>query len=67
MVIYIKKILTDKFGTKTKMPRIIYGGSVNEKNVLGFLKDGGVEGVLPGAASLNPTKFLEIIKIVENL
>ena len=67
MVIFIKKILSDKFGVKTKMPRIIYGGSVNEKSVLGFLKDGGAEGVLSGAASLNPEKFLEIINIAENL
>ncbi len=67
MVIFIKKILSDKFGVKTKMPRIIYGGSVNEKSVLGFLKDGGAEGVLTGAASLNPEKFSEIIKIAESL
>jgi triosephosphate isomerase len=66
MVIFIKKILTDKFGVNKELPRIIYGGSVSEKNVLGFLKDGGVEGVLPGAASLDAKKFLEIIKIAEN-
>jgi triosephosphate isomerase len=67
MAIFIKKILIDKIGVKIKMPKIIYGGSVNEKSVLGFLKDGGVEGVLPGAASLDPKKFLEIIRIAESL
>jgi triosephosphate isomerase len=67
MNIFIKKILTDKFGVKTKMPRIIYGGSVNEKNVGEFLQGGGMDGCLPGAASLNPEKFLEIIKIAESL
>ena len=65
MAIFIRKILTDKIGGKTKMPRIIYGGSVNEKNILEFMSDGGVEGVLVGGASLDAKKFLEIIKITE--
>jgi triosephosphate isomerase len=65
MSIFIKKVLADKFGMKTKMPRIIYGGSVNPQNVFEFMESGGVDGVLPGAASLNPKKFLEIINIVE--
>ncbi len=67
MVIFIRKILTDKFGVNTKLPRIIYGGSVNEKNALEFLTNGGVEGVLVGGASLNPEKFLEIISIAEKI
>jgi triosephosphate isomerase len=67
MNIFIKKILTDKFGVKTKMPRIIYGGSVNEKNILEFMKNGGIDGVLVGGASLKVDKFLEIIKITESI
>ena len=67
MVIFIKKILTDKFGVKTEMPRIIYGGSANDKNVLEYLRDGGVIGVLSGAASLDAKKFLEIINITEKI
>ena len=65
MAIFIRKILTDKIGGKTKMPKIIYGGSVNEKNILEFMSDGGVGGVLVGGASLDAKKFLEIIKITE--
>ena len=67
MSVFIKKVLTDKFGSKTKLPRIIYGGSVNEKNCGDFLTNGGVDGALPGAASLNADKFLEIINVAENL
>lgn len=67
MNIFIRKILTDKFGVKTKMPKILYGGSVNEKNILGFLISGGIDGVLVGGASLNPEKFLEIIKVTESV
>jgi triosephosphate isomerase (TIM) len=67
MAVFIKKILTDKFGSKTKLPSIIYGGSVNDKNCRDFLTEGGIDGVMPGAASLNADKFLEIINIAEKI
>src|SRR3989338_2200057 len=67
MALFIKKILVDKFGIKINMPRIIYGGDVNEKNIYEFLKDGGVEGVLVGRVSLDAKKFSELIKICEVL
>jgi len=61
MSIFIKKIITDKFGAKITMPKIIYGGSVDDKNYSDFLLRGGVDGVLVGGASLNLKKILEII------
>ncbi len=67
MVIFIRKILSDKFGPEASSVRIIYGGSVNEKDAGDFLKDGAVEGLLVGRASLDPVKFTEIIKICEAL
>ena len=66
-MILIKKILTDKFGAKIKLPRIIYGGSVDEKNIEEFLKEGGVDGALVGGASLHADKFLKIISIAERI
>jgi len=66
MSIFIKKIISDKFGIKTAMPRIIYGGSVDDKNCGEFFKNGGVVGALVGGASLNADKFLRIINIAEN-
>ncbi|MFZ1020110.1 MAG: triose-phosphate isomerase [Minisyncoccia bacterium] len=67
MAIFIRKILSDKFGHDAGRVRIIYGGSVNEKDAEGFLRDGGVDGLLPGKASLDAKKFVEIIKICEAL
>ena len=67
MAIFIRKILSDKFGAEGSRIRIIYGGSANEKDAEDFLKNGGVDGLLPGRASLNPKKFSEIIKIAENI
>jgi triosephosphate isomerase len=45
---------------------VIYGGSANEKDAQDFLQNGGVDGLLPGKASLNAKKFVEIAKIAEN-
>ncbi|MCX6752669.1 MAG: triose-phosphate isomerase [Candidatus Nomurabacteria bacterium] len=67
MAIFIKKILSDKFSAEAGKIRIIYGGSVNEKDAGDFLKNGGVDGLLPGRASLDAKKFTEIVKICEAL
>ena len=67
MAIFIRKILSDKFGPDAGRMRIIYGGSVNEKDAPEFLKNGGVDGLLAGRASLDVKKFSEIVKICEAL
>jgi len=67
MVIFIRKILFDKFGAEAGKVRIIYGGSVNEKDALEFLKNGEVDGLLVGRASLDAKKFLKITKTCEAL
>jgi triosephosphate isomerase (TIM) len=66
MNIFIRKILSDKFGVReVENTKIIYGGSVDEKNTEGFIKDGNADGFLVGRASLDPKKFSNIIKICE--
>jgi triosephosphate isomerase len=67
MAIFIRKILSDKFGPEAGQMRIIYGGSVNEKDAEEFLKNGGVDGLLAGRASLDAKKFVEIVKTCEVL
>lgn len=66
MVIFIRKVLHDKFGGEAQRVRVIYGGSANEKDAEDFLVHGGVDGLLPGRASLDPKKFSEIVRITEN-
>jgi triosephosphate isomerase (TIM) len=67
MAIFIRKILFDKFGSDAVGIRIIYGGSANEKDAKDFLQNGGVDGLLPGRASLDAKKFTDIAKIAENI
>lgn len=65
---YIKKILVPIFGNNLvkKIP-ILYGGSVDSKNVVKFLKDGGVQGLLVGRSSLNSKEFNFILKSAEKI
>ncbi len=67
MIIFIRKVLSDKFGKGTSNIRIIYGGSVNTKNAKDFHQNGRIDGLLPGNASLDIKKFTEIIKTCETL
>lgn len=67
MAIFIRKVLSDKFGKDATSTRIIYGGSVNDKDAGDFILNGGVDGLLPGRSSLDYKKFSEIIKICEAL
>jgi triosephosphate isomerase len=68
MAMFIKKTLSDisSLDIASGM-RIIYGGSANERDAEDFLTNGGVDGLLPGKASLDPNKFTEIVRIAENL
>lgn len=68
MAIFIRKALADiSSATNAVNIRVIYGGSVTDKDAKEFLAHGGVDGVLPGRASLDPEKFVRIIKICEAL
>ncbi len=55
----IKKIIFKK--TKNKLP-ILYGGSVNNKNISSLKNIIGIQGFLVGSASQNSNKFIDIIK-----
>ncbi len=58
----IKKNLVGLYGKiNAQKIRIIYGGSTNPDNALGFIKEAGMDGLLPGGASLDPKKFIAIL------
>lgn len=61
--VYIKRTMVKLYGSRVAAgARIIYGGSVGEKNIAGFLGDGKMEGALVGGASLRPDEFISIVK-----
>ncbi len=47
---------------KGKLPKILYGGSVNPKNINDLKKINNLDGFLIGGASQNPKKFIDIVK-----
>ena len=54
------KSLKNKF--KGKLPKILYGGSVNPKNINDLKHIKNLDGFLIGGASQNAKKFIDIVK-----
>ena len=58
---FIKENFKKKFRT-IKFPIVLYGGSVNEKNIRNFSTILDIDGFLIGGASQSSKKFIDIIK-----
>jgi len=57
---FIKSLIKTKL--KYKSPKILYGGSVNQKNISDLKKIAIIDGFLIGGASQNAKKFIDIVK-----
>ena len=65
--VLIRKVLVEIFGKKyAELVKIIYGGSVNSKNLKEVCLDPGMDGVLIGRESLLPHELIKIAKIINN-
>ncbi|MEA3463754.1 MAG: triose-phosphate isomerase [Patescibacteria group bacterium] len=62
----IKLTLNDIFGVKivNNNFRIIYGGSINSKNVKDFANIENLDGLLVGGASLDADEFYKVAKVI---
>ncbi len=62
----IKLTLNDMFGMKIVKNnfKIIYGGSINSKNVKGFVGLENLDGMLVGGASLDVDEFYKVVKAI---
>jgi len=59
--IFIKKVLKNIFKIKSS-PAVLYGGSVDGKNIIQFKKLKEIDGFLVGGASKSDKNFIDIIK-----
>ena len=59
-IAFIKKLLKKRF--KSKNSKVLYGGSVNPKNINELMQINQIDGFLIGGASQNSNKFIDIIK-----
>ena len=63
----IRQIINKNYGEISEKIRILYGGSVKPSNAKEILSQENIDGVLVGGASLDPERFIEIIKAGESL
>ena len=66
-ILFIRKVLHERFGKVAFSMPILYGGSVDHLNAGELVKEGGADGLLVGRESLRPERFLKIISSVETL
>ena len=59
-LIKLVSFIKSKFGKKS--PKILYGGSVNNDNIVQLKNIANIDGFLIGGASQDPKKFIDIIK-----
>lgn len=65
-MLFVRKVLDGVGGNKiAHSTPVLYGGSVDKKNAVAFLVEGKADGLLVGRASLEPTRFAEIIKLAD--
>ncbi len=66
--IMIRRVLADLYGNKaSEGVRVLYGGSVDEKNSKSFLAHAQVDGLLVGRASLNANAFSTILSLANEV
>jgi triosephosphate isomerase len=63
IVEHIRETLTMLFGQEiAELARIIYGGSVNPRNIAEVVADARIDGVLAGTASVNAENFANLVR-----
>lgn len=68
VIAYIRSQLSHLYGDQVaNAVRVLYGGSVDDHTVRGYLEAEGCNGALVGGASLNPYKFAGIVDAVYRL
>lgn len=66
-IVQILREILAKINQDFRKIKILYGGSVNSQNAFSILKEGQIEGLLIGKASLKAKEFLKIVKIAEKI
>jgi len=65
---FVRELFSSEYGSKiAERIRILYGGSVNPKNISEFMNESDIDGALVGGASLYALSFSQIVKATEIL
>ena len=65
MAIFIRKCVVESHGEGGRSIKILYGGSVDEKNAAAMLREGDVHGFLVGRASVRAEEFAKLLQAIE--
>jgi len=66
MSIFIRKTLVERVHESGMNVNVLYGGAVNRYHAASMLRDGGVEGLLVGRASIDAEQFGALIGALED-
>ena len=66
MAIFMRKCVVDSHGDVGRSLKILYGGSVDEKNACAMLQEGNIRGFLVGRACVNAVEFAKLLQAIEN-
>jgi len=65
---FIRELFYSEYGSKiAERIRILYGGSVNPKNISEFMNESDIDGALVGGVSLHALSFSQIVKATKIL
>lgn len=66
IILLVRKLVTARFGEDgAARVRMLYGGSVTDRNMSSFMDEPGIDGALVGGASIHSMKFVEIVSIAQ--
>ncbi|HET8581376.1 MAG TPA: triose-phosphate isomerase [Candidatus Paceibacterota bacterium] len=60
--LYIRKVLSERFGKAALSVPILYGGSITEQTAREMMTEGEVQGLLVGHVSVDPVRFATLLK-----
>lgn len=64
----LRQVIAERHGEDASTrTRILYGGSVNSKNIAGFMKMKNIDGALVGGASIDVDEFVSIVRYSHHL
>jgi len=65
---FIRELFSSEYGNKVaEQIKILYGGSVNSKNIGEYINESDIDGALVGGASLNALSFSQIVEATKIL
>jgi len=65
---YLRQLMSKRYSESTaSQGKILYGGSVDGQNVIHFVQQENINGVLVGGASVDAAEFIKIVKAIDDV